>query len=214
MHGTSAKASVRIASLLLERELSGTTIPLALFDASGWDEESFRSLPESLLSIDAIVLCVVRPREDGKLSWMVALKGIGGEAELFKAIRQEALPAIKGKVRGETPALARRSIRIRPKKETFLSIVGAIFRPGWYMDLTRTGKKKKHQDPLFRLRGSFVFDTGNLDWRQLIGKAVAVMGFFLVVYAITLFFIKDHYQMIVHGSLSTSGSQALPCSSF
>lgn len=44
---------------------------------------------------------------------------------------------------------------------------------------------------------SSIFDQGgNLDWRQLIGKAVAVMGFFLVVYAIALYFIKDHYQMI------------------
>ncbi len=120
------KASVRIASLLLERELSGTTIPLALFDASGWDEESFRSLPESLLSIDAIALCVVRPREDGKLSWMVALKGIGGEAELFKAIRQEALPAIEGKGGGKPP-LWQGVGSDSSGKETFLSIVGAIF---------------------------------------------------------------------------------------
>lgn len=46
---------------------------------------------------------------------------------------------------------------------------------------------------------SSVFDkAGNLDWRALVGKTIAVMGFFLVVYAITLFFIKDHYQAIGH----------------
>ncbi len=60
-----------------------------------------------------------------------------------------------------------------------------------------TDKNREKKSIRIHFFDSSVFDqAGNLDWRQLIGKAVAVMGFFLVVYAITLFFIKDHYQMI------------------
>jgi len=70
--------------------------------------------------------------------------------------------------------------------------------------LDREGKSNR-----MHFLDSSVFDhAGNLDWRQLIGKAIAVMGFFLVVYAIALFFIKDHYHSIgqwVIDSLGFSG---------
>ena len=49
-------------------------------------------------------------------------------------------------------------------------------------------EKREQKSLKMHFFNSSVFDhAGNLDWRQLIGKAIAVMGFFLAVYAIALF---------------------------
>lgn len=45
--------------------------------------------------------------------------------------------------------------------------------------------------------GSSLFDQeGNLDWSQITKKSVAFMGFFLLLFTIILFFIKDYYLLI------------------
>lgn len=43
------------------------------------------------------------------------------------------------------------------------------------------------------LNDSLFYETGNLNWPQVVGRTVAFMGFFLLVYAIGLYFIKDYY---------------------
>ena len=99
-----ARASlVRIATLLLERELDGSAIPVAVFDAASWSEEEFTSLPEALLAMDSIALCAVRARDDGKLSWMIALKGVRDAQALFQTLKEEVLPGIGGKGGGKEP---------------------------------------------------------------------------------------------------------------
>jgi membrane protein YqaA with SNARE-associated domain len=51
------------------------------------------------------------------------------------------------------------------------------------------------------LRAHFFNDSlfhasGELNWRQLIGRTLGFMGFFLLVYVVALYFVKDHYHMI------------------
>jgi len=43
---------------------------------------------------------------------------------------------------------------------------------------------------------SLFLDSGNLNWPQVIGRTIAFMGFFLVIYAIGLYFTKDYYHEI------------------
>ncbi len=51
-----------------------------------------------------------------------------------------------------------------------------------------------------------IFDgAGNLDWKKLIGRMVALMALFLVIYAIGLFFVKDHYQNLAFWVAKTLG---------
>ena len=44
------------------------------------------------------------------------------------------------------------------------------------------------------LNDSIFHDSGSLNWYQIIGKTVAFMGFFLLIYAVALYFIRDQYQ--------------------
>jgi membrane protein YqaA with SNARE-associated domain len=51
-----------------------------------------------------------------------------------------------------------------------------------------------------------IFDgNGNLDWKKLIGRMIALMALFLVIYAIGLFFVKDHYQNLAFWVAKTLG---------
>lgn len=51
-----------------------------------------------------------------------------------------------------------------------------------------------------------IFDgAGNLDWKKLIGRMIALMALFLVIYAIGLFFVKDHYQNLAFWVAKTLG---------
>lgn len=72
------------------------------------------------------------------------------------------------------------------------------------------GKKKNGNKNLrvHFLSAPLFDDAGNLDWGQLIRKTIALMAFFVLVYAIALFFIKDQYYVIgnwVVTHLSLSG---------
>lgn len=100
-------ANVRIASLLLHGKLdiqrSGNGVPIALFDASSWSEDEFKALPEALLPLDSLMLCVLRERADGKLAWLVSIKGVDGSHQLYQQLVAEALPAIGGKGGGRPP---------------------------------------------------------------------------------------------------------------
>ena len=105
-HQLRASAS-RTAEVLLTRELETSSvsngIPVVVFDASQWSETEYRSLPELLLPIGAIALCAVKELEEGKLAWMMALKGVDGEQSVFQAVRQNALVLIDGKGGGKPP---------------------------------------------------------------------------------------------------------------
>ncbi len=51
-----------------------------------------------------------------------------------------------------------------------------------------------------------IFDgAGNLDWKKLIGRMITLMALFLVIYAIGLFFVKDHYQNLAFWVAKTLG---------
>ena len=43
---------------------------------------------------------------------------------------------------------------------------------------------------------SLFHDSGRLNWTQIIVKTFGFMGFFLLVYAVALYFVKDQYQQI------------------
>jgi membrane protein YqaA with SNARE-associated domain len=46
---------------------------------------------------------------------------------------------------------------------------------------------------------------GNLDWHQMIGKTILLIGFFLIVYSIGLFFVRDSYNLIGDWVISNLG---------
>ena len=59
--------------------------------------------------------------------------------------------------------------------------------------------KRAKEDKSLRLHlfnDSIFHDSGNLNWHQLIGKTIGFMGFFLLIYVIALYFVKDQYQAI------------------
>ncbi len=58
-------------------------------------------------------------------------------------------------------------------------------------------KHKENQKLRVHFLSAPLFDKdGNLDWYQLISKTIALMAFFIIVYAIALFFIRDQYHVI------------------
>jgi len=46
------------------------------------------------------------------------------------------------------------------------------------------------------LNTSWFDKKGNLDWRQLVGKTLLLIAFFLIVYAIGLYFVRGQYHII------------------
>ena len=97
----------RSATLLLEQQLQAAGhadgIPLVVFDAAQWTEDEFKVLPELVLSFESLALCAVKKREDGKLAWLVALKGMEDGQSVFQAVRQKPLLLIEGKGGGKPP---------------------------------------------------------------------------------------------------------------
>lgn len=121
----------RIATLRLSQAvnlaptLNGFTIMTV--DASDWGEQEFKALPETLSDISHTLMCVVREREDGKLAWLLAVKGLTNEAGLFQTIREKALPIIEGKGGGKPP-LWQGIGSLGAQKHDFLNQVATLFR--------------------------------------------------------------------------------------
>ncbi|MDD3367146.1 MAG: alanyl-tRNA editing protein [Sphaerochaetaceae bacterium] len=122
--------AVQVAKLLLEKELQQAkkvqNIPLVVVDASSWSEPYIKNLPEALLELSPLALCVVSEREDEKLNWLICLKGIEHEGAIFQAIRKQALPLIKGKGGGKPP-LWQGIGADKTSKVQFIKQVKAIF---------------------------------------------------------------------------------------
>ncbi|MFA7370623.1 MAG: alanine--tRNA ligase-related protein [Sphaerochaetaceae bacterium] len=123
--------ATEVARLLLEKAYESAQkvqgVPIILLEASAWRQDYFRQLPEAFTKLDALALAVVRERQDGKLSWLICLKGMGDEGKLFNTIRQEALVLIGGKGGGRPPmwqGIGENS----GSKEEFLKKVEALFR--------------------------------------------------------------------------------------
>lgn len=99
--------AVEVAKLLVEKEIAQSdyidAIPLVILDASKWAEAHLKNLPEALLEISSLALCMVSEREDGKISWLICLKGMAEEQAAFQAVRKKALPLIEGKGGGRPP---------------------------------------------------------------------------------------------------------------
>lgn len=99
--------ALKVASLLFDKLLGkGETlkgVPLVIFDASDWEEPYLKQLPELFLKETALALAYVAERPDGKVGWLLCLKGVEEEVELFKSLKEEALPLIEGKGGGRPP---------------------------------------------------------------------------------------------------------------
>lgn len=97
----------RVVTMRMEAALAEAPlhhgVPVVILDASSWTESEFRTLPETFFSVPSLKLCAVREREDGKLGWMVALKGLENEQACFSTIRTQALELIDGKGGGRAP---------------------------------------------------------------------------------------------------------------
>jgi alanyl-tRNA synthetase len=100
-------AVCRSATLLFNQQLQTALqvneIPLMVFDAAQWTEDEFKVLPELVLSLESLALCAVRERNDGKLAWVVACKGMENGLAIFQAVRQKPLLLIEGKGGGKPP---------------------------------------------------------------------------------------------------------------
>ncbi|MFA6707172.1 MAG: VTT domain-containing protein [Sphaerochaetaceae bacterium] len=59
-----------------------------------------------------------------------------------------------------------------------------------------TPQKKKQDNKLHLFNTSWFDAKGDLDWRQIIWKMVLVAVFFLIVYAIGMYFVRDEYLSI------------------
>ena len=99
--------ALKVASLLFEellkrKEVVGG-IPLVIFDASSWEEVYLKQLPELFLEIPSLALAYVTQRADGKVGWLLCLKGVDEGDKLFKRFKEEALPLIEGRGGGRPP---------------------------------------------------------------------------------------------------------------
>ena len=61
--------------------------------------------------------------------------------------------------------------------------------------MTRRDRERKSLK-IHWLNDSIFNDSGSLNWTQIVSKTIAFMGFFLLIYAVALHFIRDHYQAI------------------
>jgi alanyl-tRNA synthetase len=93
---------IRLANAVGHGELYGD-IPLVFLDATEWSDQEYTQLPQALFAHERIVLCVIRYRDDGRLNWMIAQKGLSDDPKWFIPIRQEALVLIGGKGGGKPP---------------------------------------------------------------------------------------------------------------
>jgi len=101
-------------------------VPAVVIDATPWADDIMKYFPETLFAIPAIMACIVRTREDGKLTWQIALKGCGNEIDRFNEIRNRALPIISGKGGGKPPLW--QGIGLLPdNKDQFIDKVMQIF---------------------------------------------------------------------------------------
>lgn len=121
----------RSATLLLDRQLQvaehANGIPLVVFDAAQWTEDEFKILPELVLSVESLALCAIKEREDGKLAWVVALKGMEDGQSVFQAVRQKPLLLIGGKGGGKPPLW--QGVGTDPsQKSQFLEQMVALYR--------------------------------------------------------------------------------------
>lgn len=121
----------RSATLLLDRQLQvaehANGIPLVVFDAAQWTEDEFKILPELVLSVESLALCAIKEREDGKLAWVVALKGMEDGQSVFQAVRQIPLLLIGGKGGGKPPLW--QGVGTDPlQKSQFLEQMVALYR--------------------------------------------------------------------------------------
>lgn len=101
------KIASRLAAMLLLVELEGSDrivreTPVAVLDISSEPELSLKQFAEQLDSYEALALCVVQVA-DGKLSWMIGLKGPFAEAIPFNVFRSRLLPMVNGKGGGRPP---------------------------------------------------------------------------------------------------------------
>lgn len=121
----------RSATLLLDQQLQvaehANGIPLVVFDAAQWTEDEFKILPELVLSVESLALCAIKEREDGKLAWVVALKGMEDGQSVFQAVRQKPLLLIGGKGGGKPPLW--QGVGTDPlQKSQFLEQMVALYR--------------------------------------------------------------------------------------
>lgn len=66
-----------------------------------------------------------------------------------------------------------------------------------YETYLRSGEIKESKSNRMHVFNTSLFlEDGELNWSQMWRKSLAMMGFFLVLYAIILYFIKDYYGII------------------
>lgn len=123
--------ALKVATLLFEKLLEGSEVvggvPLVIFDASSWEEAYLKQLPELFLEIPTLALSYVVQRPDGKVGWLLCLKGVDGDGNLFKRLKEEALPLIEGKGGGRPPLWQGIGV-LGEAKESFLVKVETLLR--------------------------------------------------------------------------------------
>ncbi|MGI6466841.1 MAG: alanyl-tRNA editing protein [Sphaerochaetaceae bacterium] len=89
-----------LAKLLLEQKLKNN---LAIFDATDWADDEYKAIGEVLLKVDKFAIVITRENQQQRLNWMVALKGLGDENQIYNQIKEQALPLIDAKGGGKAP---------------------------------------------------------------------------------------------------------------
>lgn len=100
------KMAGRLASMLLAERVKQAALvgdtPLVTLDVSNESELSLKQIAEQLDSYESLALCAVQV-SDGRLSWMIGLKGSRVASLPFDLFRERLLPMIGGKGGGRPP---------------------------------------------------------------------------------------------------------------
>jgi len=92
-----------IVENLLSPLLVGNKVPIVMLDVSDFNFDVLKVLSHTLLSIDRIVLCAIKERDDGKMNYLISIKGIENELALYNEIKTKVLDTINAKGGGKAP---------------------------------------------------------------------------------------------------------------
>ncbi|MCK9286858.1 MAG: alanyl-tRNA editing protein [Sphaerochaetaceae bacterium] len=95
------------ATMILEHQITRAEYvdqtPIVVLDISDRDPDFMKRLAEAANSIDSIALSVLQHRDDGKLAWMIIIKGAISDRFDFTLLKNELLPSISAKGGGRPP---------------------------------------------------------------------------------------------------------------
>ncbi|NCB00546.1 MAG: alanyl-tRNA editing protein [Spirochaetia bacterium] len=87
----------------LSSYMKGKETPIVMMDVSEYSFDALKVLSHILLDVPKIVLCAIKERDKENMNYLICIKGIEHEQELYGEIKLKVLQSIKAKGGGKAP---------------------------------------------------------------------------------------------------------------